>query len=109
MLVFYLPSDCSEKVTLCVSVLLSLTVFLLVITETIPSMSLVIPLVSKYLLFTTILATLSIVGTVFVLNVHYRTPATHTIPVGEGGLPPAVPPGPEEEEASGRGKGDKFR
>ncbi|XP_060057009.1 neuronal acetylcholine receptor subunit alpha-6-like [Erinaceus europaeus] len=80
VLVFYLPSDCGEKVTLCISVLLSLTVFLLVITETIPSTSLVIPLVGEYLLFTMISVTLSIVVTVFVLNIHYRTPTTHTIP-----------------------------
>ncbi|NXR40559.1 ACHA3 protein, partial [Zosterops hypoxanthus] len=81
VLVFYLPSDCGEKVTLCISVLLSLTVFLLVITETIPSTSLVIPLIGEYLLFTMIFVTLSIVITVFVLNVHYRTPKTHTMPV----------------------------
>ncbi|KAK2502592.1 hypothetical protein MC885_006768 [Smutsia gigantea] len=80
VLVFYLPSNCGEKVTLCISVLLSLTVFLLVITETIPSTSLVIPLIGEYLLFTMIFVTLSIVITVFVLNVHYRTPATHTMP-----------------------------
>ncbi|XP_054858945.1 neuronal acetylcholine receptor subunit alpha-3 isoform X2 [Eublepharis macularius] len=80
VLVFYLPSDCGEKVTLCISVLLSLTVFLLVITETIPSTSLVIPLIGEYLLFTMIFVTLSIVITVFVLNVHYRTPRTHTMP-----------------------------
>uniref|UniRef100_A0A8C4VMC8 Cholinergic receptor nicotinic alpha 6 subunit n=1 Tax=Gopherus evgoodei TaxID=1825980 RepID=A0A8C4VMC8_9SAUR len=80
LLVFYLPSDCGEKVTLCISVLLSLTVFLLVITETIPSTSLVIPLVGEYLLFTMIFVTLSIVITVFVLNIHYRTPTTHTMP-----------------------------
>ncbi|XP_061685324.1 neuronal acetylcholine receptor subunit alpha-6 isoform X2 [Syngnathoides biaculeatus] len=80
VLVFYLPSDCGEKVTLCISVLLSLTVFLLVITETIPSTSLVIPLIGEYLLFTMIFVTLSIVITVFVLNVHYRTPMTHTMP-----------------------------
>nr|XP_046229217.1 neuronal acetylcholine receptor subunit alpha-3 isoform X2 [Scatophagus argus] len=66
--------------TLCISVLLSLTVFLLVITETIPSTSLVIPLIGEYLLFTMIFVTLSIVITVFVLNVHYRTPKTHTMP-----------------------------
>lgn len=77
VLVFYLPSDCGEKVTLCISVLLSLTVFLLVITETIPSTSLVIPLVGKYLLFTMIFITLSIVVTVLVLNTHCRT---HTMP-----------------------------
>uniref|UniRef100_A0A8D0GTM5 Cholinergic receptor nicotinic alpha 6 subunit n=1 Tax=Sphenodon punctatus TaxID=8508 RepID=A0A8D0GTM5_SPHPU len=80
VLVFYLPSDCGEKVTLCISVLLSLTVFLLVITETIPSTSLVIPLVGEYLLFTMIFVTLSIVVTVFVLNINYRTPTTHTMP-----------------------------
>nr|XP_020657032.1 neuronal acetylcholine receptor subunit alpha-6 [Pogona vitticeps] len=81
VLVFYLPSDCGEKVTLCISVLLSLTVFLLVITETIPSTSLVIPLVGEYLLFTMIFVTLSIVVTVFVLNIHYRTPTTHSMPM----------------------------
>nr|2LLY_A Chain A, Neuronal acetylcholine receptor subunit alpha-4 [Homo sapiens] len=84
VLVFYLPSECGEKITLCISVLLSLTVFLLLITEIIPSTSSVSPSIGEYLLFTMIFVTLSIVITVFVLNVHHRSPETHT--GGGGGI-----------------------
>jgi len=72
VLVFYLPSDSGEKVSLCVSILLSLTVFFLLLAEIIPPTSLAVPLLGKYLLFTMILVTLSISITVFVLNVHFR-------------------------------------
>ncbi|KAF4519445.1 hypothetical protein B566_EDAN008672, partial [Ephemera danica] len=77
VLVFYLPSDSGEKVTLCISILLSLTVFFLLLAEIIPPTSLAVPLLGKYLLFTMILVTLSICVTVCVLNVYFRSPSTH--------------------------------
>merc|ERR1712227_632835 len=79
VLVFYLPADSGEKVTLCISILLSLTVFFLLLAEIIPPTSLAVPLLGKYLLFTMILVSLSIMVTVGILNVHFRSPATHNM------------------------------
>jgi nicotinic acetylcholine receptor len=77
VLVFYLPSDSGEKVSLCISILLSLTVFFLLLAEIIPPTSLTVPLLGKYLLFTMVLVTLSVVVTIAVLNVNFRSPVTH--------------------------------
>lgn len=74
---FYLPSDSGEKVTLTVSILLSLTVFFLLLAEIIPPTSLAVPLLGKYLLFTMLLVTSSIFVTVWVLNIYFRSPSTH--------------------------------
>ncbi|XP_074605447.1 acetylcholine receptor subunit alpha-like 1 isoform X2 [Brevipalpus obovatus] len=77
ILVFYLPSDSGEKVSLSISILLSLTFFLLVLIEIIPSTSLSMPLIGRYLCFTMILVTLSCVVTIAILNIHFRSPSTH--------------------------------
>ncbi|XP_055905919.1 acetylcholine receptor subunit alpha-like 1 [Eupeodes corollae] len=77
VLVFYLPSDSGEKISLCISILLSLTVFFLLLAEIIPPTSLTVPLLGKYLLFTMMLVTLSVVVTIAVLNVNFRSPVTH--------------------------------
>lgn len=80
VLTFYLPSESGEKISLCISILLSLTVFVLLPNELIPPTSIVVPLIGKYLLFTVIVVTLSIAVTVVVLNVHFRSPSTHEMP-----------------------------
>ena len=93
VLVFYLPADSGEKVnkqtkhsiklinntqvTLCISILLSLTVFFLLLAEIIPPTSLAVPLLGKYLLFTMLLVTFSIFITVGVLNIHFRYSYSH--------------------------------
>ncbi|KAF5271841.1 hypothetical protein FQA39_LY07981 [Lamprigera yunnana] len=77
VLVFYLPADSGEKIALCINILLSQTMFFLLISEIIPSTSLALPLLGKYILFTMVLVGLSVVITIIILNVHYRKPSTH--------------------------------
>nr|XP_022334781.1 acetylcholine receptor subunit alpha-like 1 [Crassostrea virginica] len=77
VLVFYLPSDSGEKITLSISILLALTVFFLLLSDINPPTSFVIPLIGKYLLFTMIVVTLSIFLAVYTLGIHFRRPSTH--------------------------------
>ncbi|XP_066271914.1 neuronal acetylcholine receptor subunit beta-4-like isoform X1 [Branchiostoma lanceolatum] len=110
ILVFYLPVDCGEKVGLCINILLALVVFLLLIADIIPSTSLDIPLIGRYLMFTMIFVTIVTVMSVYVGNVHFRSAATHVMSpwiryIFLGLLPRLMkmsPPGeePEEEEDS---------
>jgi nicotinic acetylcholine receptor len=80
VLVFYLPSDSREKISLCINILLSLTVYFLMLAEIIPPTSVVVPLLAEYLLFTMLLVTFSVIVTAFTLNVHFRSSATHEMP-----------------------------
>ena len=80
VLEFYLPSDCGEKISLCISLLLSLSLFQLLLMEIIPPTSLKVPLVGKYILFTTVLVSLSVLTSVLVLNVNFRCENTHDMP-----------------------------
>lgn len=65
------------QVSLAISIMLSLGVFILLLAEIIPPTSLTVPLLVKYLTFTMILVTLSVVVTIVVLNINFRSPATH--------------------------------
>lgn len=80
VLVFYLPSDSGEKISLCISILLSLSVFQLLLMEMIPATSLTIPLMGRYILFTMIMVSVSVFISVVTLNVNFRGSTTHVMP-----------------------------
>lgn len=63
-----------------VQVLLALTFFLTLVSGITPRASFQVPLISKYLLFSMTLVGVSIVSSVFVANIHHRTPQTHKFP-----------------------------
>ena len=78
--VFYLPTEAYEKMTLSISILIGQTVFLTLVAKQTPETSLEIPLLSGYLLFTIVMVSFSVVTSVVVCNVHFRTCETHTLP-----------------------------
>ncbi|UJR21248.1 hypothetical protein I4U23_024343 [Adineta vaga] len=80
-LVFCLPTAAGEKMTLCMSILLALNLFQLLVTKILPPTSAVIPLIAKYLLFTFALNVLVIFNTVIITNFYYRSSMTDTMPV----------------------------
>nr|XP_032528638.1 neuronal acetylcholine receptor subunit beta-3-like [Danaus plexippus plexippus] len=71
LLVFYVPSESGEKVTLGISALLSMTVFLMTIRDTLPPTEKT-PLISLYYGVSTCLVTFSASLSVFTLNISYR-------------------------------------
>ncbi|PAA74705.1 hypothetical protein BOX15_Mlig004065g2 [Macrostomum lignano] len=92
--VFLLPSDTQEKMTLSTFILLALTVFLLLVFDLTPTTSLVVPLITKYLLFTMILISLSLFVSTVVLNVRYSPPDIYRVPPWAKRLFLQVLPGP---------------
>lgn len=62
----------APQVTLGISILLSLVVFLLLVSKILPPTSLVLPLIAKYLLFTFVMNTVSILVTVVIINWNFR-------------------------------------
>lgn len=80
VLVFYIPAASTEKMALTINILLSLTVFFLMLAEIVPVTSLVVPLLGKYLLFTLMLVASSIIVTVITYQVHFRNSSTHSMP-----------------------------
>ncbi|XP_065110795.1 neuronal acetylcholine receptor subunit alpha-9-II [Paramisgurnus dabryanus] len=67
---FYLPADSGEKVSLGVTVLLALTVFQMMVAESMPP-SESVPLIGKYYIATMTMITASTSLTIFIMNIHF--------------------------------------
>ncbi|XP_075193809.1 neuronal acetylcholine receptor subunit alpha-10-like isoform X2 [Anomaloglossus baeobatrachus] len=77
---FYLPADSGEKVSLGVTVLLALTVFQLLVAESMPP-SENVPLIGKYYIATMIMITASTALTIFIMNIHHCGPEAKPVPL----------------------------
>ncbi|GFO05211.1 neuronal acetylcholine receptor subunit alpha-10 [Plakobranchus ocellatus] len=80
LLGFWLPPDSGEKITLGITVLLAFSVFMLLIAESMPATSEFVPLIGIYLTVTMGMTSLSIILTVFVLQLHHVGPHKRPVP-----------------------------
>lgn len=80
LLAFLLPPDSGEKIGLVITVLLSMTVFQLIVAEKVPESSHAVPLIATFVGAVMFFCTLSLLMSVIVLNLHHRTPKTHYMP-----------------------------
>uniref|UniRef100_A0A8C9SDM7 Cholinergic receptor nicotinic alpha 9 subunit n=1 Tax=Scleropages formosus TaxID=113540 RepID=A0A8C9SDM7_SCLFO len=76
---FYLPADSGEKVSLGVTVLLALTVFQLMVAESMPP-SESVPLIGKYYIATMTMITASTALTIFIMNIHFCGAEARPVP-----------------------------
>ncbi|XP_050419433.1 neuronal acetylcholine receptor subunit alpha-10 isoform X2 [Patella vulgata] len=69
---FYMPSDSGEKISMGITTLLSMTVFLMILAENMPPTSDVLPLVGLYYGITIAIVSFATGMTVFTLNIHHK-------------------------------------
>lgn len=77
---FFLPPESGEKVGLGITVLLAMTVFLLLVAETLPATSDDVPLLGQYFIATMFVTAMSLVSTCTILNFFHRSPSTSPMP-----------------------------
>ena len=72
ILVFVLPAESGEKISLSITMFLAFAIFLTVLSDSLPNNSLTLPIFSVYLIIVNIFSTLYVVLTVFVLKVYHK-------------------------------------
>ncbi|KAI8500747.1 Neuronal acetylcholine receptor subunit alpha-7 [Branchiostoma belcheri] len=80
LLVFCMPSDCGEKLSVGITMLLALVVFAQIIAESLPATSRYIPLIGQFFGCSVCIVAISSAITVLVLNLHFRGPKPTPVP-----------------------------
>nr|XP_022310880.1 ligand-gated ion channel 4-like [Crassostrea virginica]XP_022310881.1 ligand-gated ion channel 4-like [Crassostrea virginica] len=80
LLGFYMPNDSGEKISMGITTLLSMTVFLMIVAEELPPVSDIVPLIGLYYGMSIAVISLSTALNVFTLNVHHKGLRGHKVP-----------------------------
>lgn len=72
--VFFLPAAEGEKITLAISIILALVVFMMLVSQMLPTTSTALPLLSKYLMFTFLVTIAVMLCTVLVIAAFFNNP-----------------------------------
>ncbi|XP_068711233.1 neuronal acetylcholine receptor subunit alpha-7-like isoform X3 [Montipora foliosa] len=80
LLTFVLPPNTGERVTLVITTLLAMTVFMLMIAENTPTTSDVTPLIGKFFVASMVEIGLALIATCFVLNLYEATGPSSDVP-----------------------------
>ena len=72
VLLFWLPPDTNEKITLGVTILLAFFVNCLLVSNYTPEASSELPIIGVYYTFNIIMVALTLTASVFLLNLHFR-------------------------------------
>lgn len=81
--VFCLPTDAGEKITLSISILVTLVVYMILVSKMLPAGPKSIPLLSQFLLFTFAMTFLALcITAAVIINLNHRNPKSHpTVPL----------------------------
>jgi len=80
LLTFILPPATGERVTLVITTLLAMTVFMLMIAEKTPTTSKVTPLIGKFFIASMVIIGLSLIATCIVLNLYECSRSAESVP-----------------------------
>ena len=70
---FFIPAETGERIGLCATILLAVSVYLLVVTEQLPEQSVTLPLIGVYYTVIMFEIGLALAATVLVLKAHHAT------------------------------------